>query len=79
LHTLPERADRQRADDCAEADPRDREPEQRRAEAECAKRKRRERVEGEDEEDLAIFAERAGEEPIDYEAFLSRLKADGTL
>lgn len=33
----------------------------------------------EDEEDLAAFAERAGEPSIAYEAFLARLKADGTL
>ena len=33
----------------------------------------------EDEEDLAAFAERDGEQPITYEAFLAQLKADGTL
>ena len=33
----------------------------------------------EDQEDLATFAERDGEEPITYEALLARLKADGTL
>jgi plasmid stability protein len=33
----------------------------------------------EDEEDLAAFAERAGEQPITYEALLAQLKADGTL
>ena len=33
----------------------------------------------EDEEDLAAFAERAGETPLSYEAFLAQLKADGTL
>ncbi len=33
----------------------------------------------EDEEDLAAFAERAGEAPLSYEAFLAQLKADGTL
>jgi plasmid stability protein len=33
----------------------------------------------EDEEDLAAFAEREGEQPISYEAFLAQLKADGTL
>lgn len=33
----------------------------------------------EDEEDLAAFAEREGEAPISYEAFLKRLKADSTL
>lgn len=33
----------------------------------------------EDEEDLAAFAERAGETSVSYEAFLARLKADGTL
>lgn len=33
----------------------------------------------EDEEDLAAFAERAGETPLDYEQFLATLKADGTL
>ena len=33
----------------------------------------------EDEEDLSAFAERAGEEPLTYEEFLAKLKADGTL
>ena len=33
----------------------------------------------EDEEDLAAFAERSGEQPITYEALLAQLKADGTL
>jgi plasmid stability protein len=33
----------------------------------------------EDEQDLAAFGERAGEETLSYEAFLSQLKADGTL
>jgi plasmid stability protein len=33
----------------------------------------------EDEEDLAAFAERAGERPLTYEQFLAQLKADGTL
>jgi plasmid stability protein len=33
----------------------------------------------EDEEDFAAFAEREDEQPISYEAFLARLKADGTL
>lgn len=33
----------------------------------------------EDEEDLRAFAERAREEPVTYEAFLTMLKADGTL
>lgn len=33
----------------------------------------------EDEEDLAAFAERAGEVSITYEALLEQLKADGTL
>lgn len=33
----------------------------------------------EDEEDLAAFAERAGEEPLTYEELLAQLKADGTL
>jgi plasmid stability protein len=33
----------------------------------------------EDEEDLAAFAERAQEQPLSYEQFLSQLKADGTL
>jgi plasmid stability protein len=33
----------------------------------------------EDEEDLAAFAERDREQPLSYEAFLARLKADGTL
>ncbi len=33
----------------------------------------------EDEEDLAAFAERAGETPLTYEEFLAQLKADGTL
>jgi plasmid stability protein len=33
----------------------------------------------EDEEDLAAFAERAGETSLSYEAFLAQLKADGTL
>ena len=33
----------------------------------------------EDEEDLAAFAERDGEQPITYEALLAQLKADGTL
>jgi plasmid stability protein len=33
----------------------------------------------EDEEDLAAFAERAGEKTLSYEDFLARLKADGML
>ena len=33
----------------------------------------------EDEEDLSAFADRVKEEPVSYEAFLARLKADGTL
>jgi plasmid stability protein len=33
----------------------------------------------EDEEDLAAVRKRAREKPLDYEAFLARLKADGTL
>lgn len=33
----------------------------------------------EDEEDLAAFGERAGEQSISYETFLAQLKADGTL
>ena len=33
----------------------------------------------EDEEDLAAFAEREREQPLTYEAFLARLKADGTI
>lgn len=33
----------------------------------------------EDEEDLAAFAERAGEKTLSYEQFLAQLKADGTL
>jgi plasmid stability protein len=33
----------------------------------------------EDEEDLAAFADRAQEQPLSYEQFLARLKADGTL
>ncbi len=33
----------------------------------------------EDEEDLAAFAERAGETPLSYEELLAQLKADGTL
>jgi plasmid stability protein len=33
----------------------------------------------EDEEDLAAFEERAGDELLSYEEFLRRLKADGTL
>jgi hypothetical protein len=33
----------------------------------------------EDEADLAAFAERAGEKPVSYEAFLAQLKAGGTL
>lgn len=33
----------------------------------------------EDEEDLAAFAERAGEKTISYEELLAQLKADGTL
>lgn len=33
----------------------------------------------EDEEDLAAFAERAGEQTLSYEDFLAQLKADGTL
>ena len=32
-----------------------------------------------DEEDLAAFEERAGDELLGYEEFLSRLKTDGTL
>jgi plasmid stability protein len=33
----------------------------------------------EDEEDLAAFADREGEQPVSYEAFLAQLKTDGTL
>jgi len=33
----------------------------------------------EDEEDLAAFAERAGETSLSYAEFLVRLKADGVL
>ena len=33
----------------------------------------------EDEEDLAAVAARASEHPLSYEAFLRKLKADGTL
>jgi plasmid stability protein len=33
----------------------------------------------EDEEDLAAFAARDRERPLSYEAFLARLKADGTV
>ena len=33
----------------------------------------------EDEEDLAAFAERAGEKSLSYEEFLAQLKADGTI
>ncbi len=33
----------------------------------------------EDEEDLAVFAERAGEKPLSYEELLAQLKADGAL
>jgi hypothetical protein len=33
----------------------------------------------EDEEDLAAFDERAGEQPLGYEALLTQLRADGTL
>jgi plasmid stability protein len=33
----------------------------------------------EDEEDLAAVRGRAREKPLDYEAFLAKLKADGTL
>lgn len=33
----------------------------------------------EDEEDLAAVRARAREKPLDYEAFLAKLKADGTL
>ena len=33
----------------------------------------------EDEEDLAAFAERAGEKTLSYEEFLAQLKSDGTL
>jgi len=33
----------------------------------------------EDQEDLAAVRLRARERPLDYEAFLARLKADGTL
>jgi hypothetical protein len=33
----------------------------------------------EDEEDLAAVAARASERPLGYEAFLRKLKADGTL
>jgi plasmid stability protein len=33
----------------------------------------------EDQDDLAVFAERETEQPISYEALLARLKADGTL
>jgi len=32
----------------------------------------------EDQEDLAAFAERAGEQTLNYEDFLAQLKADGT-
>jgi Arc/MetJ-type ribon-helix-helix transcriptional regulator len=33
----------------------------------------------EDQEDLAAVRARGREKPLDYEAFLARLKADGTL
>lgn len=33
----------------------------------------------EDEEDLAIIAERANDKRLSYEEFLAKLKADGTL
>lgn len=33
----------------------------------------------EDEEDVAAFAQRAGEKTLSYEEFLSQLKANGTL
>jgi hypothetical protein len=33
----------------------------------------------EDEEDLAAFEHRANEKTLSYEAFLAKLKADGTL
>jgi plasmid stability protein len=33
----------------------------------------------EDQQDLAAFAERAGEKTLSYEEFLDQLKADGTL
>ena len=33
----------------------------------------------EDEEDLAAIAARASERPLSYEAFLKKLRADGTL
>jgi len=33
----------------------------------------------EDEEDLSAFADRINEESVSYEAFLAKLKADGTL
>jgi hypothetical protein len=33
----------------------------------------------EDEEDLAAFDEREGDQPIGYEALLAQLRADGTL
>ncbi|MBL8527720.1 MAG: ribbon-helix-helix protein, CopG family [Burkholderiales bacterium] len=33
----------------------------------------------EDEEDLAAFAERAGDKALTYEQFLVQLRADGTL
>jgi plasmid stability protein len=33
----------------------------------------------EDQEDLAAVRTRAREKPLDYEAFLAKLKADGTL
>lgn len=33
----------------------------------------------EDHEDLAAVRSRAREKPLDYEAFLAKLKADGTL
>ena len=33
----------------------------------------------EDEEDLAAVADRVKEKPVSYEAFLAKLKADGTL
>ena len=33
----------------------------------------------EDQEDLAAFADRAGEKTLSYEEFLAQLKADGTL
>jgi plasmid stability protein len=33
----------------------------------------------EDQEDLAAVRTRSGEKALDYEAFLARLKADGTL